>query len=117
MKPKRRRPCNVRVNSRALPMSLDELARSGGPNAMIQQVERQASDQEARFWLETLEAYWLATALVLDLPYTMILDSWIKSLRRRLGVKPTPEAIRAQTRERVRRFRERMAGDRHDPGT
>jgi hypothetical protein len=34
-----------------------------------------------------------------------IVPSWIKTLRKRLGVKPTPDEIRAQTRERVRRFR------------
>jgi hypothetical protein len=54
MQSKRRSSRNVRATSRTLPMSLDELARSGGPNAMIEQAERQAGDQEARFWLDVL---------------------------------------------------------------
>jgi hypothetical protein len=57
MKPKRRYVRNAPVSMKALPRSLDELARiPGGPFALIEQVERQAGDQEARFWLGVLEA-------------------------------------------------------------
>jgi hypothetical protein len=34
-------------------------------------------------------------------------DTYIRELRRKLGVKPPKELIREQTRKRVRRFRER----------
>jgi hypothetical protein len=39
-----------------------------------------------------------------------IVHGWLKSLRLRLGVRPSPDVIRAQTRERVRRLRARRAG-------
>jgi len=34
-------------------------------------------------------------------------DTYNRELRRKLGIKPPKELIREQTRERVRRFRER----------
>ena len=85
MKPKRRighRPRNVRAVPQTLPMSLDELARSGGPNAMIRQAEQQAGDQEARFWLNTLESCAVGEA---GLFMAVVVPSWIQSLRKRLG--------------------------------
>jgi hypothetical protein len=43
-----------------------------------------------------------------DAMLSAIVHGWIKSLRKRLGIRPSPDAIRAQTRERVRRFRARI---------
>jgi hypothetical protein len=43
-----------------------------------------------------------------DAMLSAIVPGWIKSLRKRLGIRPSPDAIRAQTRERVRRFRARI---------
>ena len=91
-------------------MSLYELARSGGPNAMIRQAELEAGDQEARFWLEVLESQVPQIPIEDgdDILLSAIAQGWIKSLRQRLGLRPSPETIRAQTRERVRRFRARI---------
>ena len=115
MKPKPRVVRNASSVGAALPRSLDELARiPGGPFALIEQAERQAGDAEARFWLDVLEHH-VAQALAKgvtgdDLMLSAIVHGWLKSLRQRLGIKPSLEAIRAQTRERVRRLRARRAG-------
>jgi hypothetical protein len=42
-----------------------------------------------------------------DVHTIVVLDTEIKRLRRALGVKPTPQMIGDQTRERVRAFRAR----------
>lgn len=106
MKPKRRRPCNARAEAPTLPITLDDLARLvGGPFALVEQAERRAGDEEARFWLDVLEACDISEA---HFSLQILVPSWIKSLRKRLGVRPTPDTVRAQTRERVRRYRERM---------
>ena len=42
-----------------------------------------------------------------DLLALVTLDAEIRRLRRSLGIKPTPDEIRARTRERVRLHRER----------
>ena len=89
-------------------MSIRDLLDQGGVNAKIRQAEKQAGDEEARFWLSMLEE-WLAQMPAWENAdgaiLTAIAHRWVKSLRKRLLVKPTAEAVRAQTRERVRRFR------------
>ena len=110
MKAKRRYVRNVRDKSLALPTTLEDLIRQGGPLTCIQEVERQAGDAEARFWLGVLEV--LAPPSGEDMRTLMMFETvqmWVKTMRRRLGIKPTPEAVRAQTRERVRRYRARKA--------
>ncbi len=79
----------------------------GGPSALIEQVERRAGDETARFWLAVIEkdVSQLPVEDMSDVMLSGIAQSWIKSLRLRLRIKPSPEAIRAQTRERVRRWR------------
>lgn len=94
------------VTAEALPMTLEELLPVGGPLALIAQAERRVGDQEASFWLGVLEAPEIDVS---DALAAVVVPSWIRSLRRRLGVTPSPAAIRAQTRERVRRFRARKA--------
>ncbi len=92
-------------------MTLAELLGMGGPDALIDEAERRAGDETARFWLAVIEKH--ASQIVIedmdDAVLSGIAQSWIRSLRLRLGIKPSPEAIRAQTRERVRRWRARMA--------
>ena len=39
----------------------------------------------------------------------LVLKTWITQLRRRLRLKTSPDTVRAQTRERVRRHRARAA--------
>jgi hypothetical protein len=91
------------------PATWDELVEAGGPDAFIRRAEREAGDHEARNWLATLEGHKLNPD---DGLLYCIVESWIKSLRRRLHEHPSPEAVRAQTRERVRQFRERKAAQR-----
>jgi hypothetical protein len=109
MKPKRcyvRRSRNASDKGDALPMTFEELLRHGGPDGMIERAERQAGDAEARFWLGVLEK--LIQEDVDDIMLSAIVHGWIMSLRKRLGIRPSPDAIRAQTRERVRRYRARL---------
>ena len=112
MKPKRRptdSPRNVTVEAEALLWSIKDLLDQGGVNAKIRQAEKQAGDDEAKFWLGILEER-LAQMPTWDdrggAILTAIAQGWIKSLRKRLGIRPTPETIRVQTRERVRRHRQ-----------
>ena len=92
-------------------MTLAELLRMGGPDAIIDEVERRAGDEAARFWLAVIEKHvsQLPVEDMSDVMLSGIAQSWIKSLRLRLGIRPSAETIRAQTRERVRRLRARMA--------
>jgi hypothetical protein len=88
-------PVTFRACPKRYRCSLEELARSGGPNAMIRQAERQAGDQEARFWVDVLETCAIDASGEAGLFMAALVPSWIQSLRKRLGIKPTAEAIRA----------------------
>jgi hypothetical protein len=81
----------------ALIRTLGELADAGGPEALAQE----AAQSERRRWLDTLE----------DIPEAKrpdIVYRWISDLRRKLGLRQPKNVIRMQTRERVRRYRERQ---------
>jgi hypothetical protein len=74
--------------------TLGELADAGGPETLAQE----AAQSERRRWLNTLES----------LPQRPdIVHGWINGLRRKLGLRQPKDVIRAQVRERVRRYRER----------
>jgi hypothetical protein len=95
---------------RRFPMSLDELFRAGGPQALIREAERQAGDNEARFWLSVLETAGPRLEGAENLLLPVMVQAQIRSLRKRLGLKPPIKEVRAKTRERVRRHRERAKG-------
>jgi hypothetical protein len=97
---------------RRIPMALDELFRAGGPQALIREAERRARDDEARFWLSVLETAGPRFEGDENLLLPVMVQAEIRSPRKRLGLKPPIEKIRAQTRERVRRHRERAKGHR-----
>jgi hypothetical protein len=94
---------------------------SGGMSAIEREAAQEAVKREREHWLPVLEA-WLADAPrdgAMDVILCVVLDGEIRRLRRMLGLppRPSPEAIerrRQQTRERVRRYRQRQlaAGDR-----
>jgi hypothetical protein len=70
---------------------------------------REAVRWERKRWLPLLED-WLAVE-----PKGFvrgILAAEVKRLRRRLGIKPSAAIVREQTRDRVRRFRERQKASR-----
>jgi hypothetical protein len=78
--------------------TLGDLADAGGPEALAKRAAEQAAQSERRRWLDTLEA----------LPQRPdIVCGWINNLRRRLRLRQPKDVIRMQTRERVRRYRER----------
>jgi hypothetical protein len=91
-------------------MTLDELFRAGGPQTLIRKAERRAGDDEARLWLNVLEAASPKLDASDNLVLHVTVQDEIRSLRKRLGLKPSIDEVRAQTRERVRRFRERAKG-------
>ena len=88
---------------------------SGGMSAIEREAAQEAVKREREHWLPILEA-WLADALrdgATELLLCVVLDDEIRRLRRTLGLPPqsSPEAIerrRQQTRERVRRYRQRQ---------
>jgi hypothetical protein len=95
---------------RRIPMTVDELFRAGGPQALIREAERRAGDAEARFWLSVLETAGPRLDGAENLLLPVMVQDAIRSLRKRLGLKPRIDEVRAQTRERVRRFREKAKG-------
>jgi hypothetical protein len=81
--------------------TLGELADAGGPETLARKAAQEAAQSERRLWLDTLE----------DIPEAKrpdIVNGWIGDLRRKLALRRSKDVIRAQTRERVRRFRERQ---------
>jgi hypothetical protein len=53
---------------------------------------------------------WQPNSELDELHINVQVNMYIRELRRKLGLKPPKELIREQTRERVRRFRERQRG-------
>jgi hypothetical protein len=90
-------------------MTVKELIAAGGPEAFAEAAE-EAATSERQFWLRALERWQRDN----EPDYGHIGVSvimYIRELRRKLGIKPPKELIREQTRERVRRFRERQRGE------
>jgi hypothetical protein len=85
-----------------------ELIRCGGPLAYLrvaaEKAAKQAAREEAHHWLDFLEENPPD-----DEEIAAQVARYIKALKRIAGIQPTADEIRAQTRERVRRFRERKA--------
>jgi hypothetical protein len=94
-----------------LPMTISDLIKAGGPETFARQAAHKAAQSERRFWLGVLEQVDLEELEQQDLYAAVTVSAWIRSLRRQVNVKPSPEVIRAQTRERVRRFRSRRAAE------
>jgi hypothetical protein len=71
----------------------------------VQAAGERAMRREREFWLPVLERYQPPEdAAIFD---QLTLWDYIASLRRKLGIKPDADTIRAQTRERVRKHRQR----------
>jgi hypothetical protein len=89
-----------------LPVTLPELIQVGGPEALARRAAQEAAQRERRFWFEVLDSLEPNAA---DSMSSVIVMGWLRILRRQLHI-PAPrdkDLIRAQTRERVRRYRER----------
>jgi hypothetical protein len=93
-------------------MTLDDIVRQG-PLTIIEreakQAAREAADRTARALLDALtQARQEIDDSDIDRQLSaMVIDGQIKTLRRVLHDHPTIDEVRAQTRARVRRFRER----------
>ena len=94
-----------------VPMSLRDLIEAGGVEAQVRAAGDRAMRREREFWLETLQRHKMPEDG--DLYEQLALQSYIASLRRKLGIKPDVATVRAQTRERVRRHRQRSRHGRH----
>ena len=90
--------------SRRVPKRLTQLFAAGGPNAVARNAAADAARQKMEFWLKLLERIKQED---LDTRGRMMCSRYIRNLRRKLGIRPSKEEIREQTRLRVRRFRER----------
>jgi hypothetical protein len=51
---------------------------------------------------------WLASGVLSDIGRSFV-EANIWTVKRALGIKPTPETVREQTRERVRKHRAKLA--------
>ena len=95
-------------------MTVGELMAAGGPEALARRAAAEAAEKaaalERQFWLRVLER-WRRNNEPDDLCIGVQVSMYIRKLRRKLGLKPPKELIREQTRERVRRFRERQRGE------
>jgi len=94
-------------------LTLDNLIDAGGPMAFVRKAAEEAARQEAEQWAEIV-----ASALAKyeasgnpELTVVLMMQSWLKQMRRIAGMKPSVDEVRAQTRERVRRYRERQRAD------
>jgi hypothetical protein len=94
-----------RVTPPRLPKTFGALVRAGGPERLAREAAERAAQLERRFWLDVLESL----KYVNDSIEAAILAGYLRDLRRKLGGKAPRdrEVVRAQTRERVRRYRER----------
>ena len=90
--------------SRRVPKRLTQLIATGGPNGVARNDAEAAARQELEFWLKLLERIKQED---LDTRGRMMCSRYIRNPRRKLGIRPSKEEIREQTRLRVRRFRER----------
>ena len=99
-----RRSKRPRRVPKRLPQKIRELVAAGGPNAVARNATAAAARQEMEFWLKLLERM---KQEYLDTRGRMMCSRYIRNLRRKLGIRPSKEEIREQTRLRVRRFRER----------
>jgi hypothetical protein len=97
-RPKRRR-------SKRPPMTVHELVMAGGPERLAREAADVAAREQRQFWLSVLEEH--AKRDDLDDDDRMMCELYIRELRRKLGIAPPKDVIREQTRERVRRLRER----------
>ena len=99
-----RRSKRPRRVPKRLPQKIHELVAASGPNAVARNATAAAARQELEFWLKLLERIKQED---LDTRGRMMCSRYIRNLRRKLGIRPSKEEIREQTRLRVRRFRER----------
>jgi hypothetical protein len=84
-----------------VPKTVAELVEAGGPEGLARAAAREAAAKTRRFWLDVLEG-------IPEAERDFIVQMYIGGLRRRLGLHQPKDVIRAQTRERVRRFRARQ---------
>jgi hypothetical protein len=85
-----------------VPMTFGDLVRNGGVEAYVRASAKRAARKEREFWLDVLLGFNPEGEISKG-----IHQQYIADLRRRLGIKPDNETVRAQTQERVRRRRER----------
>ena len=91
-----------------LVMSWDELIEAGGVEGLAREAAEEAANEVRRHWLEAFEGMLAnSTPDATNWMWLANLDSEVRRLRRVLGIKTPPDVVRQQTRERVRRHRER----------
>jgi hypothetical protein len=85
------------------PYTLARIVAKGRVEVLIREAGEQAVQREREAWLAALENMKAPE----DSYLRAVRETAIRSLRRELGIKRSPDTIRSQWRERARRFRER----------
>jgi len=94
-----------RSKSKRLPLTIHDLVMAGGPERLAREAAEEAARTERKFWLDVLVGMKLDDDAD---PWDHAMRvNYIRALRRKLRIKPSTNVIREQTRERVRRHRER----------
>jgi hypothetical protein len=85
------------------------LIAAGGPMAKVREAADETARREAAFWALAIADMLAREKASSDADPVAVatMDNWLKELRRLADIKPAPEKVRAQTRERGRRSRER----------
>jgi hypothetical protein len=114
---KRKRTARVTDDDIPLPLTLSELIKAGGPMTFVrlagERARRDAVLEEARSWLDMLAQQRTEidkNSSEDDFFMAMMIEGYVKTLRRVLHEPPPLDERRAQTRERVRRFRQLKRG-------
>lgn len=85
-----------------MPMTMTELVLVGGPDSLARHAAADAAEAAARlereYWLGILEQH---IDKLEDFHDRLMCDTYIRELRRKLGIKPPKVLVRGQTRERV----------------
>ena len=84
------------------------LLKSGGVGRWEREAAATAIRATRQTWLSVLERFAHNQPAGTDFDEFVYVDGQIKRLRRALGIKPTPDQVREQTRRRVQAFRERQ---------
>ena len=84
-----------------MPMTMAELVLAGGPETLARHAAADAAEATARFerefWLRVLEQH---LDRLEDFHDRLMCDTYIRELRRKLGIKLPTELLREQSRER-----------------
>jgi hypothetical protein len=87
------------------PKTICALLSSGGVKEQMRLASEEAARNEAQYWLSTLQAALKHRDLTKG--QKAAIEKEIRALKRRLGISPTIEDVKAQANERAKRYYQR----------